>query len=47
MVFTTTTAQQTEAVGQALAGVLTGGSVIAYEGDIVEVDTDTGEVVEE
>ncbi len=34
MVFTTTTAAQTEAVGQALARVLTGGSVIAYEGDL-------------
>lgn len=34
MVFTTTTAEQTEAVGQALAGVLTGGSVIAYHGDL-------------
>jgi tRNA threonylcarbamoyladenosine biosynthesis protein TsaE len=34
MVFTTTTPEQTEAVGQALAAVLPAGAVIAYEGDL-------------
>lgn len=34
MVFTTTSPEQTEAVGQALAAALKPGTVIAYEGDL-------------